>query len=114
MCVTIKSGEVCIVDIYHRGECHKRRCVGEPKKYAMIQQRKANSAEVGSDVLKSKQRHHIQLGLVVDGLAITTPGLAPGALEPSGPMLLSTPCRAMGLSAAMKFAREPLARLSSR
>ena len=63
---------------------------------------------------KVKRKAYIQLGLLVDGLAVTIPGLAPGALEPLGPMLLSTPCKATGLSAAMKPVREPVARLSRR
>ncbi len=56
----------------------------------------------------------LQSGLDVEGLATTKPDAVPGALDPVEPMLLSTPCSAMGLSEAMKLDSEPVARSSYR
>jgi len=82
-------------------------------KYMYAEMRRRTKYGLGSSrYFECEGTSYIQLGLLVDGLAITMPGLAPRAFEPLGPMLLSTPCRAMGLSAAIKLAREPVARLS--
>lgn len=43
------------------------------------------------------------------GLAITTPGEAPGASDPSGPMFASTPWSALEDSAARKLDKDPVA-----
>lgn len=45
------------------------------------------------------------MGFDVEGLATTKPAPAPGTSEPSGPILLSAPWRAMARSAVMKESR---------
>ena len=52
-----------------------------------------------------------QSGLLLDGPAMTRPEAAPETLAPLGPMLLRTPCRAIGLSEEMKLSSEPVARM---
>jgi hypothetical protein len=42
-----------------------------------------------------------QLGLTVEGLAITKPAPAPGTSEPWGPMLFKAPSKAIALSLSM-------------
>lgn len=55
------------------------------------------------DVVSKADRRHLQSGLLLEGLATTTPEAAPGTFAPFAPMLLRTPCSAMGLSVAMKL-----------
>lgn len=62
----------------------------------------------------SRKKSGLQFGFDVEGLATTNPDAAPGTLDPVEPMLFSTPCNAMGLSAAMKLESEPVARSSCR
>ena len=62
------------------------------------------------DMQRKSKFSCLQLGFDVDGLATTIPGLAPGAFDPVDPMLLRTPCSAIGLSVAMKLSKEPVAR----
>ena len=49
----------------------------------------------------------------MDGDATTIPELAPGTLDPEAPMLLRTPCKAIGLSEANQDVKDPVALASS-
>ena len=62
------------------------------------------------DMQYSNSSNYLQLGFDIDGLAMTIPELAPGAFDPLDPILLRTPCSAIGLSLAMKLSKEPVAR----
>lgn len=57
-----------------------------------------------------KKTKDIQLGSLLLGLAMTIPGLAPAVNAPSGPMLFSRPCKAIGVSLDRNESSDPVAR----
>ena len=53
---------------------------------------------------------HVQSGFSFVGLATTKPKATPTAFDPADPMLFRMPCRAIGLSEAMKSSSDVVAR----